>query len=299
MTKRGRRDGDPPHVGPGRAGTNGAAINGPVPRGGGHAAPVAAGRDAAVHASANSRSTAFVSLRDVSVVVNTLMVAGSLKGWLLKGSGGGGEPIPLLRNVTLNLLPGDRLGIVGRNGQGKTVLSKVIAGIYPPTSGVREARGKIAAVLATGMGLDGELTVSDNVKLGMAYLGELKLWSHEKEASILGFAELEQHVDRLYKHLSSGQKSRLAFSIVVQQRPDVLLLDEVFAAGDEGFIQKATAAMQANFENTPISVLVSHSRPQVEQLCNRAVLVDKGRILVDGSVDEVMREYDHVLARAS
>lgn len=259
------------------------------------AAPAAA----KVAAPASSQSTARVTLRDVSVIVNTHMVAGSFKGWLVKGDGGRSDAIPLLQNVTLAIRPGDRLGIVGRNGQGKTVLSKVIAGIYPPTSGRREARGRIAAVMATGMGLDGELTVRDNVKLGMAYLGELRLWSPAKEASILRFAELEQHVERLYKHLSSGQKSRLAFSIVVQQRPDILLLDEVFAAGDEGFIQKATAAMQANFESTPISVLVSHSRLQVEQLCNRAVLVDKGRVVVDGTVAEVLSEYEKVLARAS
>jgi lipopolysaccharide transport system ATP-binding protein len=240
-----------------------------------------------------------VDLRDISVIVNTHMVAGSLKGWLAKRAGGPADAIPLLQNVTLSLRPGDRLGIVGRNGQGKTVLSKVIAGIYPPTSGKREVYGRIAAVLATGMGLDGELTVRDNVKLGLAYLGELRLWSPAKEAVILNFAELEQHVGRLYKHLSSGQKSRLAFSIVVQRRPDILLLDEVFAAGDEGFVQKATNAMRTNFENTPISVLVSHSRTQVNQLCNRAVLVDRGRIVIDGTVKEALSEYDKVLARAS
>ena len=250
-------------------------------------------------APALSHSHARVDLRDVSVIVNTHMVAGSLKGWLTKGAGGPADAIPLLQNVTLSIRPGDRVGIVGRNGQGKTVLSKVIAGIYPPTSGKREVSGQIAAVLATGMGLDGELTVRDNVKLGMAYLGELRLWSPAMEASILRFAELEQHVERLYKHLSSGQKSRLAFSIVVQRRPDILLLDEVFAAGDEGFIQKAPAAMRANFENTPISVLVSHSLTQVEQLCNRAVLIDKGRIVVDGTVGEALGEYEKVLARAS
>ncbi len=86
---------------------------------------------------------------------------------------------------------------------------------------------------------------------------------------------------------------------MVQRQPDILLLDEVFAAGDEGFIQKATAAMRANFQRTPISVLVSHSRIQVEQLCNRAVLVDKGRVVVDGSVGEALSEYEKVLARAS
>ncbi len=142
---------------------------------------------AAVNAPAftQSDSHARLGLRDVSVIVNTHMVAGSLKGWLAKGAGGRADAIPLLQNVTLSIRPGDRLGIVGRNGQGKTVLSKVLAGIYPPTSGKRDACGQIAAVLATGMGLDGELTVRDNVKLGMAYLGELRSWSPEKEASIL------------------------------------------------------------------------------------------------------------------
>lgn len=249
--------------------------------------------------SAAFKSNAAVVLRDVDVTVNTHMVAGSLKSWLLKGSTGPGDHLPLLRKINLSLQQGDRLGIIGRNGQGKTVLSKVIAGIYPPTAGTREVRGRIAAVLATGMGLDGELTVRENVKLGMAYLGELRLWSPAKEAAILEFAELEQHTNRLYKHLSSGQKSRLAFSIVVQQRPDILLLDEVFAAGDEGFVEKATAAMRANFQSTPISVLVSHARLQVTQLCNRAVLVDKGRIIADGEVAEVLREYDKVLEKSS
>ena len=244
-------------------------------------------------------SDAAVLLQDVNVTVNTHMVAGSLKSWLLKGTTGPVDHLPLLRNINLRLQQGDRLGIIGRNGQGKTVLSKVIAGIYPPTTGTREVRGRIAAVLATGMGLDGELTVRENVKLGMAYLGELRLWSPVKEAAILEFAELQQHVNRLYKHLSSGQKSRLAFSIVVQQRPDILLLDEVFAAGDEGFVEKATAAMRSNFQSTPISVLVSHARPQVAQLCNRAVLVDKGLIIADGTVAEVLREYDKVLEKSS
>lgn len=249
--------------------------------------------------SAVFKSDAAVLLQDVNVTVNTHMVAGSLKSWLLKGSTGPGDHLPLLRNINLSLQPGDRLGIIGRNGQGKTVLSKVIAGIYPPTTGTREVRGRIAAVLATGMGLDGELTVRENIKLGLAYLGELRLWSTDKEAAILDFAELQQHANRLYKHLSSGQKSRLAFSIVVQQRPDILLLDEVFAAGDEGFVEKATAAMRSNFQSTPISVLVSHARLQVAQLCNRAVLVDKGRIIAAGTVAEVLREYDKVLEKSS
>lgn len=264
-------------------------------------APVSTDRPASNRTpeSAVFNSDAAVLLQDVNVTVNTHMVAGSLKSWLLKGSTGPGDHLPLLRNINLSLQPGDRLGIVGRNGQGKTVLSKVIAGIYPPTTGTREVRGRIAAVLATGMGLDGELTVRENVKLGMAYLGELRLWSMAKEAAILEFAELDQHANRLYKHLSSGQKSRLAFSIVVQQRPDILLLDEVFAAGDEGFIEKATAAMRSNFQSTPISVLVSHARLQVTQLCNRAVLVDKGRIIADGTVAEVLREYDKVLEKSS
>jgi lipopolysaccharide transport system ATP-binding protein len=261
------------------------------------AAEVTLGREAA--AMPANRSDAFVHLQDVNVTVNTHMVAGSLKSWLLKGAAGPGDHLPLLRNITLRLQAGDRLGIIGRNGQGKTVLSKVIAGIYPPTTGTRQVRGRIAAVLATGMGLDGELTVRENVKLGMAYLGELRLWSPAKEAAILEFAELEQHTSRLYKHLSSGQKSRLAFSIVVQQRPDILLLDEVFAAGDEGFVEKATSAMRSNFQGTPISVLVSHARLQVAQLCNRAVLVDKGRIIADGTVSEVLRVYDKVLEKSS
>ena len=186
------------------------------------------------------------------------------------------------RNVTFSIYPGDMLGIIGGNGAGKSTLLKAISGIMVPTEGSVTCNGKIAALLELGSGFDGDLTVKENTYLRGALLGYTKKFMDETYADIIAFAELEEFQDRPFKHLSSGMKSRLAFSIASLVNPDILILDEVLSVGDGAFRKKSELKMKSIISGGATTILVSHSLAQVRQMCNKILWLNQGEQIMFG-----------------
>ncbi len=181
------------------------------------------------------------------------------------------------RNVSFSLEPGDMMGIIGSNGAGKSTLLKAVSGIMVPTEGSMEINGSIAALLELGSGFDGELTVRENTYLRGAMLGYTRAFMDEKYQEIIQFAELENFQDRPFKHLSSGMKSRLAFSIACLVSPDILILDEVLSVGDGAFRKKSGRKMKQILNSGVTGILVSHSITQVREMCNKILWLDHGK----------------------
>ena len=180
------------------------------------------------------------------------------------------------KNITFELQKGDMLGIIGTNGAGKSTLLKAISGIMKPTKGKIKVGGSIAALLELASGFDGDLTVRENTYLRGAMLGYTRAFMDETYASIIEFAELEEFQDRPFKHLSSGMKSRLAFSIACLVEPDILILDEVLSVGDGAFRIKSGEKMKQILSGGVTGILVSHSVSQVREMCNKILWLDHG-----------------------
>ncbi len=180
------------------------------------------------------------------------------------------------KDISFTLEKGDMMGIIGINGAGKSTLLKTISGIMIPTKGNMEVNGSVAALLELGSGFDGELTVRENTYLRGAMLGYTREFMNEKYDEIISFAELEEFQNRPFKQLSSGMKSRLAFSIACMVRPDILILDEVLSVGDGAFKKKSGDKMHSILESGVTGILVSHSMPQVRDMCNKILWLDKG-----------------------
>lgn len=181
------------------------------------------------------------------------------------------------KNVSFTLEKGDMLGIIGSNGAGKSTLLKAISGIMVPTEGSIKVHGKIAALLELTSGFDGDLTVKENTYLRGAMLGYTRKFMDEKYDEIIEFAELQNFQDRPFKQLSSGMKSRLAFSIACLVNPDILILDEVLSVGDGAFRKKSGDKMKMILDGGVTGMLVSHSVPQVRELCNKILWLDHGK----------------------
>ena len=186
------------------------------------------------------------------------------------------------RHITFSINRGDMLGIIGTNGAGKSTLLKAISGIMRPTEGYVECRGKIAALLELASGFDGDLTVRENAYLRGAMLGYTKKFMDETYNEIIEFSELEEAQDKAFKHLSSGMKARLAFSIASLVNPDILILDEVLSVGDGAFRQKSEAKMKSIIQGGATTILVSHSIPQVRAMCNKILWLDHGKQIAFG-----------------
>jgi len=189
------------------------------------------------------------------------------------------------RNVSFALERGDMLGIIGTNGAGKSTLLKAVSGIMVPTEGHMEIHGTIAALLELASGFDPELTVKENTYLRGAMLGYTRQFMKEKYKDIIDFAELQDFQDRPFKHLSSGMKSRLAFSIACLVNPDILILDEVLSVGDGAFAKKSGDRMRKILDSGVTGILVSHSVPQVRGMCNKILWLDHGHQV--GFTDQV------------
>lgn len=186
------------------------------------------------------------------------------------------------RHVTFSINRGDMLGIIGTNGAGKSTLLKAVSGIMIPTEGEVECRGKIAALLELGSGFDGDMTVRENTYLRGAMLGYTRKFMDRAYDEIIKFAELEEYQDRAFKHLSSGMKSRLAFSIASLVNPDILILDEVLSVGDGAFRTKSEAKMKSIINGGATTILVSHSMAQVRSMCNKILWLDHGEQITFG-----------------
>lgn len=187
------------------------------------------------------------------------------------------------KDISFTLEKGDMLGIIGSNGAGKSTLLKAVSGIMAPTRGKIRTNGTVAALLELGSGFDRELTVRENTYLRGAMLGYTRRFMDETYDSIIDFAELRDFQDRPFKQLSSGMKSRLAFSIASLVRPDILILDEVLAVGDGAFRSKSEAKMKEVIGGGTTTILVSHSIAQVRKMCNKVLWLHKGGQMEFGS----------------
>lgn len=205
------------------------------------------------------------------------------------------EQFTAVDNVSFSLDKGDFLGIIGTNGAGKSTLLKVISGIMKPAKGSVTVNGKIAALLELGSGFDPDLTIKENVFLRGAMLGYTKEFVTEKYKDILEYAELTEFENRAFKQLSSGMKSRLAFSISCLMEPEILILDEVLSVGDAAFRAKSEATMMNIIKNGCCTLFVSHSLPQVRRLCNKVLWLDKGKQIAFGDVNTVCDKYDRYI----
>lgn len=199
------------------------------------------------------------------------------------------------KDVTFELERGDMLGIVGTNGAGKSTLLKAVSGIMVPTQGHIEVNGAVAALLELTSGFDGDLTVRENTYLRGALLGYTRKFMDEMYDQIIDFAELRDFQDRPFKQLSSGMKSRLAFSIACLVNPDILILDEVLSVGDGAFRKKSGDKMKEILSHGVTGILVSHSVSQVRELCNKVLWLDHGKQIAFGDTKEICDQYEAFL----
>jgi ABC-2 type transport system ATP-binding protein len=202
-----------------------------------------------------------------------------------------------LRDVTFDVREGESLGLIGHNGSGKTTLLKVIAGILRPTEGVIRSRGRLAPLLELGAGFHPELTGRENVYLNASFLGLTRKDTERVYEDIVAFAEIEDFMDNQVKFYSSGMLVRLGFAIAVHVEPEILLVDEVLAVGDEAFQAKCLGRIRGFQKEGRTIVLVTHALDTVRQVCDRAVMLDHGELYAKGAPLDVVRELRYVLLR--
>lgn len=200
-----------------------------------------------------------------------------------------------VNDVTCSIEKGDLLGIIGTNGAGKSTLLKVISGIMRPTAGTMAVDGNIASLLELGTGFDGDLTVKENTFLRGAMLGYTREFMNNTYNDILKFAELTEYEDRLFSHLSSGMKSRLAFSIACLVKPDILIIDEVLSVGDGAFRKRSEEKMMEIIKGGATTILVSHSLAQIRRLATKVLWLDHGKQIAFGETKEVCDQYEAFL----
>ncbi|MEW6059494.1 MAG: ABC transporter ATP-binding protein [Actinomycetota bacterium] len=200
-----------------------------------------------------------------------------------------------LRDVSFDVREGGTLGLIGHNGSGKTTILKIIAGILRPTSGTVRQRGRLAALLELGAGFHPELTGRENVYLNASFLGLSRKETDSVYGAIVEFAELEEFMDNQVKFYSSGMLVRLGFAVAVHVDPEVLLIDEVLAVGDEAFQAKCLERIRQFQRDGRTIVLVTHALDTVRAICDRAVMLHHGNVHALGAPDDVVREMRYVL----
>jgi ABC-2 type transport system ATP-binding protein len=196
-----------------------------------------------------------------------------------------------LREVAFGVLEGETVGIVGRNGSGKSTLLKCISGILQPTKGKVVVRGQLAALLELGAGFQPELSGRENIFLNASLLGLSSREVERRFDDIVAFAELEHFIDNQVKYYSSGMYMRLGFAVAVNVEPDILVIDEVLAVGDENFQQKCMGRIKQFQEEGRTILFVTHSPDQVRQICDRAVVLDAGQLVTMGGAAEALHTY--------
>lgn len=223
--------------------------------------------------------------------------ARTLKELIVSRGRGRGEDVWALSGVSVRAQPGDAIGLVGRNGSGKTTLLKLIAGIIKPTQGRVEVGGRVASLLELGAGFHPEFTGRENVFLNGALLGLSRAQIRERLDEIVDFAGIGHYVDLPVRTYSAGMYMRLGFAVAAHVDADVLLLDEIFAVGDEEFQRKCFGRISQFKQSGGTIVFVSHDAAAVERLCQRAVLLHSGTVEFDGPTHEAILRYRSHLAR--
>lgn len=199
-----------------------------------------------------------------------------------------------LKDVSFKIKKGERLGVLGLNGSGKSTLLKVVSGVLKPSAGSIETSGVIAPLLELGAGFSPEYTGRENIYLYGAVLGFTKEFLDEKIDEIVDFSGLGEFIEVPIKNYSSGMKARLGFSIATVVEPDILILDEVLSVGDKKFRRKSENKIMSMFDRGVTVLFVSHSLEQVVRLCDRAIILDSGRLVAEGPVEQVARIYKNM-----
>ncbi|HEX6416340.1 MAG TPA: polysaccharide ABC transporter ATP-binding protein [Candidatus Saccharimonadales bacterium] len=197
----------------------------------------------------------------------------------------------VLDGISFEVEKGDFFGIVGRNGSGKSTMLKILAGVYEPTAGSVELNGKLTPFIELGVGFNPELSGRDNVFLNGALLGFTRKQMQDMYDDIVSFAELEPFMDQKLKNYSSGMQVRLAFSIAIKAKNEILIFDEVLAVGDEAFQRKCLDVFETYKAEKQTVILVTHDMETVRQYCNKALLLDKGEIIEFGNPRKVANKY--------
>ena len=196
----------------------------------------------------------------------------------------------VLKDISFTVKKGEFLGIVGRNGSGKSTLLKILAGIYVPDSGTITTYGSLVPFIELGVGFNPELTGRENIYMNGAMLGFSNAEMDQMFDDIVRFAELEPFMDQKLKNYSSGMQVRLAFSIAIRARGDILILDEILAVGDAAFQEKCNQYF-ASLSKGQTVILVTHSMENVRRFCDRAILIEQGKIIKEGNPDQVADAY--------
>jgi ABC-type polysaccharide/polyol phosphate transport system ATPase subunit len=222
-------------------------------------------------------------------------------GGLIRHEGTGRQQRTIVRAldcVSFTLESGDRLGLIGHNGAGKSTLLKVLAGVYQPDSGAIRMEGRVSPLFNSAPGLDPDDNGYENIMTCGMFLGMSRAEIMRKLPDITAFCELGEYLELPVRTYSNGMIARLGFAIGTSIDPDILLLDEGLGAGDAAFAERAEARMNALIQRTRILVLASHSDALIKLMCNRAMLLEKGRLIAIGSVDEILDRYHNRLAPA-
>lgn len=197
-----------------------------------------------------------------------------------------------LREVSVDVRPGESIGVVGRNGQGKSTLLKLVAGVLIPDEGSVTVNGGVAPLIEITGGFVDDLSVRDNVYLTAGLHGMTREQIEAKFDEIIGFAEIGDFLDTPYKHLSSGMKVRVAFAVVSQLDEPILLVDEVLAVGDKAFREKCYRRIEELLESGRTLFFVSHNERDLRRFCTRGLYLDKGRLVLDAGIDDVIDRYN-------
>jgi ABC-type polysaccharide/polyol phosphate transport system ATPase subunit len=256
--------------------------------------------------SANHPEQSELSLENVSVSF-PIYHGGSRslkKSLLFRGSGGQLASdashrisVEALRNVSLQFGAGDRVALIGTNGAGKTTLLRVMAGIYEPVAGIVRSRGRISPMFDIALGIDGDISGYDNIRLRGLILGLTAQQIEERMADIVEFTELGDYLDIPVRTYSSGMMTRLTFAVATCFAPEVLLMDEWIVAGDAGFLTRAQQRIEAFVEKAGILVLASHSSDICRQWCNKAVWMERGEVKLQGEINSVLDSYNSAIAQ--
>lgn len=223
------------------------------------------------------------------------------KSLLFRGSGGQLASdashritVEALRGVSMEFRTGDRVALIGKNGAGKTTLLRVMAGIYEPVTGVVKSRGRISPMFDISLGIDGDISGYDNIRLRGLILGLPAREIEERMADIAEFTELGDYLDIPVRTYSSGMMTRLTFAVATCFSPEILLMDEWILAGDAGFLAKAQHRVETFVEQAGILVLASHSTEICRRWCNKAVWMERGEVKMAADIDAVLDSYNSV-----
>jgi lipopolysaccharide transport system ATP-binding protein len=222
----------------------------------------------------------------------------SVVGGMLKRIGWRKMEVTAIDGINLDLHAGDRIGIMGSNGAGKSTLLRIMAGIYPPSSGTVETSGRVSAVLGQTHGMDQDMTGYENIRIRGLFMGLSNEEIEERTAEIVEYCELGAYLDMPLRVYSPGMRIRLGFSITTCFRPDILLLDEWLSAGDQGFRKKAIGRMQEFVDSARSVVVVSHNRALLEQFCAKILIMENGKVIRIETVSQTEEEQGNPLHMA-